>query len=567
MRRRFAAVLILLVLLVAGGAPAWAASSFTLDNVTVEGAGTIYRAGRLDVTDSALSRDEMLALLAGSAKGPAPEIVAKVGAARIATPELVTSQTSGGVTQSVTYRDVVFENVVAGRVGRASASGATFTIKGAETGDMSGQAGAITLSGVDLPVLSHMLVESRATADEAIRTVITSGSVLDFDIDLPGGAHGHVARIELRDAGARALAVPMASLVDLAPKPDAPPPSAERKRALSGLFADILTSQSLAALTLKDVTVRSSPASATIVKASGFGLEGVGGGRIARTTLDGLSIAGGQADGTAVAHVALDGIDLTPLLAAAVTDDPPARAPLRFERIALDGLVAKIAGVGQPVSLSVGSAAINAGNWRDLYPHDLGLAVSNLAFDLPTDDVRARPLLDLGYRRLDLTMVADASYDPAKAELGVKRVALSDPAIGSLDMTGRFSNVGPDLLGSDAEKARSALSAALFRHAALVVNDSGLLARMIEAQARQPKNGSAADVRARWAAGVRAFAMALLADNADRGTVADAAERFIRSGGRLALEADAPNGLGVIDVMLSGGLQGMLGKVRLSARP
>ena len=563
MRRRFAP---LLMLLVAGVAPAWAASSFTLDNITVEGAGTTYRAGRLDVTDSVLSRDEVLALLSGSAKGPAPDIIAKVGAARIATPELVTSQTSGGVTQSVTYRDVVFENVVAGRVGRASASGATFTIKGAETGDMSGQSGAISLSGVDLPVLSHMLVESRVLADEAIRTVIATGSVSDFDIDLPGGAHGHVARIELREAGARALAVPMASLVDLTPKPDAPPPSPERKRALSGLFADILTSQSLAALNLKDVTVRSSPATATTVTVSGFGLEGVGGGRIGRTTLDGLSIAGGQADGASVAHVALDGIDLTPLLAAAVTDDAPVRSPLRFERIALGGLALKLAGVGQPVSLSIGNAAINAKDWGDLYPQNLGLAVSNLAFDLPADDVRARPLLDLGYRRVDLTMAADASYDPAKTELSLKRVALSDPAMGSLDLTARFSNVGPDLLGGDREKARSALSAALFRHAALVVSDSGLLARMIDAQTRQPKGGVTTEVRARWAAGVRAFVMALLSDNADRGMVADAAERFIRNGGRLALEADAPNGLGVIDVMLAGGLQGMLGKGKLTVQ-
>ena len=553
-------------LLLAGVTPAYAASSFTLDNVTVDAVGTTYRAGKVDFTDSTLSREEMLALLAGSTTGAAPDRVAKVSAARIASPELVTSQTSGGATQSVTYRDVVFEEVVAGRVGRASASGATFTINGAETGDMSGRTGAISLTGIDLPVLSHMLVESRVTADEAIRTVVAGGSVSDFDIDLPGGAQAHVARIELREAGARALAVPMTSLVDLAPKPDAPPPSSERKRALSGLFADILTSQSLAALTLKDVTVRSSPSGATTVKASGFGLEGVGGGRIGRTTLDGLSIAGGQADGTAVAHVALEGLDLTPFLAAAVTDDPPARSPLRFDRIALEGLAAKVTGVGQPVSLSVGKAAIDAKDWRDLYPQTLGLSVGQLAFDLPTDDVRARPLLDLGYKRLDLTMAADASYDAANAELGLKRITLSDPTMGSLDMTARFSNVGPDLLGADQDKARAALSAALFRRAAFVVNDSGLLARMIDAQARQPKSGGPAEVRARWAAGVRAFAMALLADNADRGMVADAVERFIRSGGRLALEADAPNGLGMIDVMLAGGLQGMLGKIKLSVQ-
>ena len=550
------------MLLVAGVLPAHAASNFTLENVTLNGGNTVYRAARLEITGSALSRDEMQALLAGTDRAPAPGLFGKVSATRIAAPELVADQTAGEVTQSVTYRDVVFDDVVAGRIGRASASGATFAIKGPQTGDMAGRAGAISFSGVDLPALSHMLVEGRMSPDEAARTVVAGGTVAELDVDLPSGGHGHVARIDLRDAGGRALAVPMTSLVDLAPKADAGPPSPERKRALSGVLADLLTSQSLAALDLKDVTIQSAPAAATMVKVAAFGLAGVAGGKIARTTLDGLSVANGS-DATTIGHLALEGIDLTPLLSASLGDDASGRPPLRFDRIAFDGLATKLTGVGQPVSLSIGTLAVDAKDWHDLVPQAIGVTVGDVAFDLPTDDERARPLLDLGYTRLNLSLALDAAYDPARTELNVKRAFLSDPAIGRADLSTRFSNIGPEILGSNTEKARAALAAALFKHASLTLNDSGLLARMIETQARQTKTAPA-EMRTRWAAGVRAFMMALLAENADRGAVADAAERFIRSGGRFALTADAPNGLGLIDVMLAGGVPGLLGKVKLA---
>ena len=562
MRRNVRSTTVLMLLTFS--APAYAAASFTLENVTLDSGGTIYRAGKIDVTDSELSREDMQALLAGD-KGTAPsQQFSKVSAARIAAPELVADQKAGEVTQAVTYRDVVFDKVVAGRIGQATASSATFKINGSETGEMSGRTGALSLWAVDLPALSHMLVEGRASPDEAARTMIGSGTVADLDIDLPNGGHGHIARIDLRESGGRALAVPMNSLVDLAPKPDASPPTPERKRALSGVLADLLTSQSLAALELKDVTVQSAPASATTVKVGSLAFGGIAGGRIGHTALDGLAIASGPSDAaTTVAHLSFEGIDLTPLLAASVSDEPPARAPLKFDRIALEGFASKVAGAGQPLSLSVGHLTIDAKDWRDLLPQGLGVVVRNFAFDLPTDNVRARPLLDLGYTRLDLSMSADAAYDSTKSELTLKRLSASEPAVGSADLATSFSNVSPEFLGSDTEKARAALAAALFRHASLTVNDSGLLARMIDTQAKQSKS-TPADVRIRWASGVRAAAMVLLADNADRGAVADAAEQFVRNGGRFALVADAPNGVGLIDVMLAGGVQGALRKLKLA---
>lgn len=538
------------------------ADSFALDDVTIAGGETTYRAKRLEVTDTPLSREAMLALL-GDDKTPAPERFAKLSAARITTPELVSTAGAGEVSQTVAYRDVVLEEIVAGRVARAKASGATFTIKGPQTGEIAGRAGALAFEGIDLLALAHILVEGRKAADEEARTVLGAGTIESFDVDLPSGGKGHVGRIVIRDAGARALVVPASSLVDLAPKPDAAPPSPERRRALSGVLADLLTSQSLGALDLSDVRIESGRATGVVVSVKTFGLSGVARGRIARTSLEGLTVAGEKDASASVGHLAFIGIDLAPLLAGAISDEPPARVPLRFDRIELEALAARVPNVGQPVALSLGRAALDAKDWRAITPQSLVLGVEHLAFDLPTDDPRARPLLDLGYKRLDLSLAAQAAYDAAKTELLVDRLSLTAPDVGHVALAARASNIGPDLLGSDAEKARAALAAGLFKHADILVSDDGLLTRLIATQARQTRTNET-DVRARWASNVRAFVNALLADNADRNAVADVAERFIRSGGRVSLSADAPNGLGLIDAMLAGGAQGLLGKIKLT---
>lgn len=93
MRQMARPVALLALLIVAF--PARAASSFTLENVVIDSGGATYRAAKLDVTDSVLSREDMRALLAATDRGPAPQAFAKVSAARIATPELVADQKAG----------------------------------------------------------------------------------------------------------------------------------------------------------------------------------------------------------------------------------------------------------------------------------------------------------------------------------------------------------------------------------------------------------------------------------------------------------------------------------------
>ena len=417
---------------------------------------------------------------------------------------------------------------------------------------------------MDLSALAHILAEGRTATDEPARTVVASGRIADLDADLPGGGHGHIGAITLRDAGGRALAVPMSSLVDLAPKADAAPPTPERRRALSGLMADLAMSQSLAQATMTDIAIEAAPASQTRVSAATFTLSGVAGGRIARAALDALSVAVGQTPPTTIGHLALAGLDLRPLLAAGVEDDATARATVPFDRIELDALSAAVPATGTRIPLALGHIALDAKDWRGTAPQTFGLAIDHLAFDLPTDDPRARPLLDLGYKRFDLSATANVAYDAGKRELGLDRVGISAPDVGAIQIASTFSDVSPDVMTVDVTKARAALTSSLFRRAALTVTDTGLLSRMIAAQATQDKT-SPADIRARWATGLRAAATDLLVNNADRGAIADAVEHFVRTGGRLALSAEAPDGLGLIDAMLAGSLQGVLGKVKLRA--
>ena len=521
-----------------------------------------YRADRLDVTDSALSRDAVLALLADDTTRPS-ERWAKLSAARIVAPEITSRSSAGTAEQTVTYREVVLEDIVAGRIGRTHAGSAVFSLKTPDGGTIAGRTGAVALAGIDVPGLAHILVEGRETPDETTRTIIASGTIDAIEVDLPGGGSGRIGKVNLRDAGGRALAVPMTTLVDVAPRGDASPPSPERQRAMSGLAADMLTSQSLGALDLTDVEVRAAGTDPVRLKAKGVNLSGVNKGLIAQVALTGFAIDGGGPASLSFDRFALTGVDLKPMLAQALKNDA-SRALPRFDRVELSGGAYAPGSVGQPVSFKLGSAALDARNWRDGAPQSVTLGVDRFLFDLPTDDPRARPFLDLGYNKLDMSLGVETNYDADKSELSLKSMRLKGLDLGNVELTALLGSVSPDVLGRDPEKARAALTASLFRRATATVTDGGLLTRLIETQARRSSLGIA-DTRARWAAGVRAAVMAMLADNADRGAVADAAERFVRNGGRIALTADTANGLGLIDAALAGGLGPLLGKVKLTA--
>ncbi len=543
------------------GIAAARADDFVLENVAIPSGDITYKAARLDVSGSPLTRDAAQALLADD-RVPPSDRWSKFSAARVAAAEISSQSSAATNAQIVTYRDVVFEDVVAGRIGRASAAGASFSIQTPDSGSIAGRTGAISLAGIDLPGLAHMLVEGRATPDEVARTIIASGTIEAVEVDLPGGGSGRIGKVSLRDAGGRALAVPMTSLVDIAPTREASPPSPERRRALSGLAADMLTSQSLGALDLGDVEVRAG-ADGVRVKAKNVGLSGVNKGQIARVGIDGFTIEGGGPASLSFDRFALTGVDLAPVLVEALKDNSTPTLP-RFARVEVAGVAYSAGGVGQAVNFKVAKASLDASAWRDNGPNALMLSVDHFAFDLPTDDPRARPLLDLGYRKLDLSLGADAAYDADKSELTLKTVRVTGPDLGTAEMSVLLTSVGPDAIGRDIEKARTALAASLFRRATMTVTDDGLLSRMIETQARRSSAGIA-DTRAKWAAGMRASVMSLLAENADRGTIADSAERFVRNGGKLSVTADTASGLGMIDAMLAGGAGALLGKVKFTA--
>ena len=555
-------LLLVVLALLAGPVIAQAGESFTLDNVTITSGDVTYRADRLDVTDSILSRDAVQALLADDKTRPS-ERWSQLSAARIVAPEITSRSSAGSAEQTVTYRDVVLEGVVAGRIGRVRATSAAFSLKTPEGGTTAGRAGAIALAGIDVPGLAHMLVEGRATPDEAARTIIASGTIDAIEVDLPDGGTGRIGKVNLRDAGGRALAVPMTTLVDVAPRADTSPPSPERRRAMSGLAADMLTSQSLGALELSDVEVRAGGADGGRLKATGVSLTGVGKGLIAQVALTGFAIEGGGPASLSFDRFALSGVDLTPVLAEALKEDAVRVLP-RFDRIELAGAAYAAGNIGQPMAFKVASATLDARTWRDGGPQAVTIGVDRLVFDLPTDDPRARPLLDLGYSKLDLSLGADAFYDVDKSELALKAVRLSGNDLGSLELSALLGSVGPDALGRDVDRARAAIAASLFRRATATITDGGLLTRLIETQARRSALGIA-ETRARWASGIRAAMMAMLADNPDRGAIADAAERFVRNGGRISVTADTANGLGLIDAALAGGLGPLLGKVKFSA--
>ena len=95
------------------GAPA-RAEDFQLDDVSVAAPFGSYRAKRIEIFGSPLTKDAAQKLLSPATPGSGEEKSAQLEAARIVIPELIAESRAGDYEQTAIYRDVAMSKVVKG---------------------------------------------------------------------------------------------------------------------------------------------------------------------------------------------------------------------------------------------------------------------------------------------------------------------------------------------------------------------------------------------------------------------------------------------------------------------
>ncbi|MCB1545380.1 MAG: hypothetical protein KDJ30_14210, partial [Rhodoblastus sp.] len=142
------------------------AEDFSLDDVTMSAPLGAYRAKRIEISGSPLTREAVQKLLSDATPGSGAEKFAQLDAARIFIPELTSQSQAQDYEQTAVYREVTLVEVTKGTARSIDVAGADVT--GRRAGVVNrGHLGAMHAEGVDFPALLRIANAARADAAEA----------------------------------------------------------------------------------------------------------------------------------------------------------------------------------------------------------------------------------------------------------------------------------------------------------------------------------------------------------------------------------------------------------------
>ncbi|TXM67302.1 hypothetical protein [Methylobacterium sp. WL120] len=568
---------------------------------------TLFKAARVRVSGTRLSRGDLTAILAPDSAEPWAPRLARLEAASISIPVLVSEHPGpGGSLQTVTYREVTARDVRAGRIAELTMAGAGVAVSGAQKG--SGTYGRIVASDLDLAALVRLSSEP-GDGKGPVQRVYAAIRVADVTYTEDSGVAIRIAGLEGRDFGGRQIPGgwngAMAALTRGLDAVD-PEMKADARGRLAATAADLADAVSFGSLELHGLAISRTGAGAPMLVEVGR-LAHVGTGAEAGTTLEAIAFAQGGVKAR-LARAALTGVSLSPTIAAlrrladpnaAVTDEAlrrltPAIGGLTLQDMSIElpadpaaearqtgrsaGKPPAVAGdpLGVPASqgaaplrLVLRSGALTFGPLRDGVPTASRLDLSGLAF--PATMVAGVPVLgalpDYGYADLDLNLVVDSAWDEDKREVALREMTLSGRDIGSLRLAGTIGGMGPELFASHIPAASLLMLTATAKALDLTVQNTGLFERFLAAQAKalslKPE-----ELRQEYVAATQFGVPAMLGNSPAARAIGSALGQFVTKPGRLTLNAKAKNaaGLGFADFGLARTPGAVLDKLDVDAR-
>lgn len=556
--------------------PAAAQSALVLENLAIDFPMMTYRIPRMEVVGTGLSRSEFLALFDRASNEPWAQRFARLDAAEIRIPELVTEQKHGADKQTIVYRDVRLTDVKAGRIGRMSTAGGSLEAALRDSSRMSGRFGPMGIVGLDLQQTARVYTEKATAPAEPLRPLYESFTMSGFGMDMPDGGSFQIEGMKGGRFAARPTSESWLGALAMAEKLDqsggasqgdksktlkamaeflsafslgrieidgvsfAAPKDAEEARGrirqivLSGETAPGQSEMSLREL---EVTAKSGSARIGLLSVTGFSFEPTlqGLATLADTPLADLEPEDFRKLVPTIGTVRVEGVDFD----VPDTERPRGRGPKP-----------------ENIRFTVKTFEATADKPVNGVPTNLRFAIENIAFPVPAGsrDETLRTLRQLGYDSVDLSTAVHASWNEPGSELLLREVSIAGADMGSLAIRGTLGNITRDVFEGDSAVAMVALLGATAKTVHLSLQDNGLANRFLSAEAKKRRR-SAEDLRKEYGA-MAAFGLPAMLGNSEAAkTITAAVARFIAKPGRLEMSARARNGggLGVADVMATGG--------------
>jgi hypothetical protein len=167
--------------------------------------------------------------------------------------------------------------------------------------------------------------------------------------------------------------------------------------------------------------------------------------------------------------------------------------------------------------------------------------LDGLVVEPSSDSQFGKDLADLGYSKVELSMVIGADYQPGGKKFSLDELTIEGAQMGSVRMKANFGDIDPALFGADASARMAALLGCSISSLEIEVVNSGLFERALALAAKQ--QGASADaLKRQWSAMVGQIAPALLGGDPSALKVAGEAQKFIDSPQNLTISIKAKNG-------------------------
>ena len=563
---------------------AQSADSFSLDNVSFTFGSTTYEAKRIEFTGVSSSRADIEALFSSTSTEPMEARLKRISVKQITIPEARVKQTVGQEVQTTTYRNTTLTDVAQGRI-----ASAVIEATGAETKRAKGSLlvgnGRAAMSELDLAALARVYEAKADGASAPFMKIYGAFSIENVEFtDTETNVTAKIARLGGRDFmgrqttdtwnGTLRLFTEMADRQDL---------SSEDQARLFPALADFIDSFQIGFVEASSIQVNSrakdSPGQARIARIAytggtdsqpadmrweGFEFSD----KDNRVKLDGLSLTGFSFRQTLDGLRALQGKSFDDVDPATVRSLVPTLGTLRLQGVSIDGVTDD---EGKKVKVQAGLKGfeLTADKPVNAIPTNFRIGLQNLTMALPsssTDDA-IKELVALGYKNIDVSLLAAATWSEAASEIALSEVSFQGQEMGNISLTGRIGNVGRDLFNADTAIATVALVGAKAKALDLTVENKGLFERYLAKSAKEQKT-TPESLRRTYAAAAAFVVPAMIGSSEQAQALSQAIARFIAKPGKLSVNATPkdPSGLGIAEAVVLPEPKAILEKLNVSAK-
>lgn len=520
----------------------------------------------IDAVDSNVSHTVLSAILSGGIADHAGEL-AGLDASRITVPEIVVSVSSqrGGTSHqsTLTFTDLVLENVVDGVAGSVSLSGTSM-----ESDKATAEFGTISAANFSIAGMLGIYGLVESAPDAGLETIYTDfvaegGSLDAEDVNCTiGGVSG-------AEFKARPLKTPFGEIMSLAQamEDDADDIDPAVMAQLMRIYADIFTAFETSEVTFDGMACAGEDSQGRPMRfeIAGMAMGGMSPGLYPSIAVNGFQIAVEDDGVVGFDNLTIKPADLTGMISTlqSAPDDVdeawleanargliPAMQGLSFTGLAID--------IPDPdvedarIKADIGGFDLSLGNYFQGIPTDLDISATNIRATLPEDgDESFEQLRALGVTEINAGFRLSAIWDEETSTIDIREASVNDVNLASVSLAGTIANATADLFSLDEHATLRASMEMAVKALNLNVIDRGL-SDIIIAQVAAEQGADPAAMRPIFAGLAQGTVIGMLAGAADAAKMGEAVNAFVAGKAKIleiGITAKTDPGLGMMDFM------------------